>query len=132
MIVVDTSVWVDFFRGTHSTQRRVLHRFIEEEEDLALTEIILTEVLQGIPQDREFRRIREYLLEFPVYGARGLQTYLRAADIYRTCRRKGKTIRATVDGVIAAICIEHGLTLFHKDRDFDVIAECTSLQCLKP
>src|SRR3990172_1969300 len=104
MILVDTSVWVDFLRGKKSAQRHILHRLIEEEEDISITEIILTEIIQGISNDRDFQTIKDYLLEFPIYMPKGIETYLKAAEIYRTCRRKGKTVRKTVDCIIAAIC----------------------------
>ena len=131
MILVDTSVWVDFLRGANSPQRRTLHRLIEEEEDIAITEIILTEILQGIKEDKDFQIIKDYLLEFPIHRPKGIETYLKAAQIYRDCRKSGKTVRKTVDCIIAAICLENGLTLFHKDSDFDIIEECTGLKALK-
>jgi predicted nucleic acid-binding protein len=130
MILADTSVWVDFLQGEDSPQRHMLHRLIEDEEDVCITEIILTEVLQGIKDDKEFRKVKSYLLEFPVYSPKGVETYVEAASIYRDCRRKGKTVRKTVDGIIAAICIEHGLVLLHKDSDFTLIEKCGVLNCL--
>ena len=129
MILVDTSVWVDFLRGEKSAQRRTLHSLIEDEEDLSITEIILTEILQGIKKDRDFETIKNYLLEFTIHRPKGIETYLRAAQVYRDCRKKGKTVRKTVDCIIAAICIENDLVLFHKDSDFDSIEACTTLEC---
>lgn len=131
MILVDTSVWVDFLRGEDSSQRRVLHRLIEDEADISITEIIFTEILQGIKNDREFQAIKDYLLEFPIYRPKGIETYLHAARIYRDCRKKGKTVRRTVDCIIAAICIENDLVLLHKDSDFDLIQAYTGLQVIK-
>jgi len=131
MILVDTSVWVDFFRGADSEERRILRRLIETEEDLALTEIIVTEILQGIRTDWDFYTIKNHLLEFPVYRPKGIETYLRAAQIYRLCRKKGKTVRKTIDCIIGAICLENDLILLHKDADFNRIAECTALKCYK-
>ena len=127
MILADTSVWVDFFRGVNSPQRRILHKLIEEEEDISITGIILTEILQGIKLDKNFETIKDYLLEFHIHRARSIDTYLEAARIYRECRKRGRTVRKTVDCIIAAICIENDLTLLHKDRDFDLIAACTKL-----
>lgn len=129
MILVDTSVWIDFLRGTNSPQRRLLHRLIEEEEDISLTEIILTEILQGIKEDKDFKKVRDYLQEFPIYKPQGTVTYLNAARIYRDCRKKGKTVRKTVDCIIAAVCMENNLSLLHKDNDFNQIAACTPLRC---
>jgi len=131
MILVDTSVWVDFLKGENSHQRRTLHRLIEDEEDISITEIILTEILQGIKSDRDFRNARDYLLEFPIYEPKGVETYIRTAQLYRDCRKKGQTVRKTVDCIIAAICIENDLTLLHKDTDFDFIEECTTLRVYK-
>lgn len=131
MILVDTSVWIDFLRGENSPERRTLHGLIENEEDIAITEIILTEILQGIKKDKDFRTMKNYLLEFPIYKPESTETYINAARIYRNCRIKGKTVRKTVDCVIAAICIENSLILLHKDSDFDLIAACTGLKMLK-
>jgi predicted nucleic acid-binding protein len=131
MILVDTSVWIDFLRGGESPQRRMLHRLIEDEEDISITEIILTEILQGIKRDRDFQTVKDYLLEFPVHRPKGIETYLNAARIYRDCRGKGKTVRKTVDCIIAAICIENDLALLHKDVDFGNIRACTGLKVLR-
>ena len=131
MILVDTSVWIDFLNGANSKERHALHRLIEEEEDISITEIILTEILQGIKDDENFRRTKNYLLEFPLQKPKGIETYLKAAKIFRDCRKKGKTIRKTVDCIIAAICIENDLTLLHKDGDFDVMETCAGLRVLK-
>lgn len=129
MILVDTSVWVDFLRGVNSHQRRILHNLIEDEEDIAVTEIILTEILQGIGDDRNYQKVKDYLLAFPIYKPEGTATYIKAAQIYRDCRKKGKTVRKTVDCIIAAICIENNLPLLHKDSDFTQIESSTPLKC---
>lgn len=131
MILVDSSVWIDFLKGTNSRERRALHRLIEEEEDVSLTEIILAEILQGIKEDKVFKKAKGYLLEFPIHRPKGVETYLKAADIYRDCRKKGKTVRKTVDCIIAAICIENDLVLLHKDSDFDHIGACVPLKLYK-
>ena len=131
MILVDSSVWVDFFRGVNSRQRQILHNLIENEEDIAITEIILTEVLQGVRDDKYFQSIKEYLSEFPIIKSNGINTYVKSAQIYRDCRRKGKTIRKTIDCIIAEICIENNLILLHKDSDFKHIESCTDLKCYK-
>lgn len=131
MILVDTSAWIDFLKGANSKERHALHMLIEEEEDISITEIILTEILQGIKEDRDFKRVKGYLLEFPIHRPKGVETYLKAAGIYRECRKKGRTVRKTVDCIIAAICIENSLTLLHKDSDFEHIEACTPLKALK-
>ena len=127
MILVDTSVWIDFLIGRESEHRHVLHGLIEREEDICITEIILTEILQGIRDDEVYEITKTYILEFPVIKPKGVETYIAAADIYRKCRKKGKTIRKTIDCIIAAIVKENNLTLFHKDSDFETIKECDGL-----
>jgi predicted nucleic acid-binding protein len=130
MILADTSVWIDFLNGINSRHRRLLHRLIEDDEDLCLTGVIVTEILQGIKEEKDFKTVQATLLEFPIYHPRGTETYLKAADIYRQCREKGKTVRKTIDCIIAAICLENDLMLLHKDRDFDRIQACLPLNCL--
>lgn len=129
MILIDTSVWIDFFRN--KTANTILHRLIEEEADLCITEIILTEILQGIKEDRELQIVKDHLMTFPIYTPKGIETYIAAAQIYRNCRKQGKTIRKTIDCIIAAICIENNLTLLHCDSDFNHIQECTTLNIFK-
>jgi predicted nucleic acid-binding protein len=128
MILVDTSVWIDFLRGDNSLERRILHRLIEDEEEISISGIILTEILQGIKDDKLYRSTRNYLLELPIFEPAGILTYVDAARIYRACREKGRTIRSTVDCLIAAICLENDLLIFHKDRDYDLIHECSGLK----
>jgi len=132
MILVDTSVWIDFFRGRNTPYRGMLHELIAGDEDLCLTGIILTEILQGIKDDKASHETMEYLLEFPVYNPSGVTTYIEAANIYRRCMKKGKTIRRTIDCLIAAVAMENELVLFHNDADFDHIAICTALRVMKP
>jgi predicted nucleic acid-binding protein len=132
MIMVDTSVWIDFLRGTESPERQLLHGLIENDEDIAITGIVMTEILQGIKHDQVFYNVREYLKALPVYEPENIATYTSAAGIYRECRKKGKTIRSTVDCIIAAICLENDLTVLHKDGDYDIIHDCVGLKVLKP
>ncbi|MEW5944726.1 MAG: PIN domain nuclease [bacterium] len=132
MILVDTSVWVDFLRGVNSRESKALGRLIDNDNDVSITDIILTEILQGIRSDRDFQNVKGILLEFPIYRPKGIETYLDAARIYRECRKKGRTVRSTVDCIIAAVCIENDLVLLHKDSDFDFIEACTGLKVLTP
>lgn len=131
MIIVDTSVWIDFFKGINNAQRHTLHHLIEKEEAVSITEIILTEILQGIKKEVDFQTTMKYLLQLPIHRPKGIDTYLNAASIYRDCRSKGKTIRRTTDCLIASICIEKDLSILHNDTDFDSIAACTSLKIFR-
>jgi hypothetical protein len=131
MILVDTSVWIDFLRAEDTPHRRVLHELIANEQDLCITGLILTEILQGIKDNRANRETKEYLLEYPIYDSSGIATYIEAANIYRLCMKKGKTVRKTIDCLIASVAIENDLRLLHNDSDFDHIEECTALRVMK-
>jgi len=122
LILVDTSVWIDLLRGVDSPHRLVLHRLIDAEQDVCLADIILAEVLQGIRSDGDFRAVKRYLMEFPIYRLEGVESYVSAALLYRRCRKSGITLRGVVDCLIARIAIENGLVIMHKDRDFERIA----------
>ena len=128
MIVVDTTVWIDFLESRETDFDVHLKELIEREEPLALTDIIYCEILQGIADDGKFRRTREILLTYPIFKTRGLRTFEHAAQIYRDCRKQGLTIRKTVDCIIAATCIEAGVQLYHNDRDFAAIAKVKRLK----
>lgn len=131
MILADTSVWIDFLSGKETPFRRLLHELIEREEDICITEIILTEILQGIRDDTVYETTKTYLLEFPLIKPMGTETYLAAADIYRACRKQGKTVRKTIDCIIAAIARENNLLLFHNDEDFETIKKCSGLRTIE-
>lgn len=125
-MIVDTSVWVDFFNGAQTPHGQALTDLIDERAPVMLTDLILTEVLQGIRQEREFKLIRDRLFALPVIQPADLETFIEAARFHRRCRAAGRRIRSTIDCVIAAVAIENNLPVFHRDRDFDVIAEhCT-------
>jgi predicted nucleic acid-binding protein len=89
-------------------------------------------VLQGILDDHKFQRTRNILRDYPILRMRGLQTFEHAADIYRSCRKRGLTIRKTADCLIAATCLEAGAELYHNDRDFEVIAKVKGLKIYDP
>ncbi|HBU07781.1 MAG TPA: VapC toxin family PIN domain ribonuclease [Candidatus Omnitrophica bacterium] len=95
-------------------------------------DIILTEILQGIKDDGIFKELKEYLIQFPVIRASSLETYVLAANIYRLCRKKGKTISKTVDAIIAAAALENDVKVFSKDKDFSLIADCSGLKLFNP
>ncbi|MDP3017377.1 MAG: PIN domain nuclease [Deltaproteobacteria bacterium] len=130
MILVDTSVWIEFFNGVETTGVRMLGDLIELEEEVCISDYILTEVLQGFRRDRDFELAQKHLLRFPVYSlnGNGLDSYIKAAQIYRKCRKQGITIRKTVDCMIAQTAIENKLTLLHNDSDFGKIASVCPLK----
>lgn len=132
MIVVDTSVWIEFFKGRGSFWDRTLASLIQSDMPIAVTEVIYCEVLQGIRDDAVFTKVRDILQAFPVLPLGGLQIADRAVGLYRACRKKGYTIRSTVDCFIAAVCLDAGAALFHRDRDFDVLAKVSGLEIYHP
>lgn len=127
MMLVDTSVWIDFFAARSTAQVAVLESSIDQKEDLCLCGVVLTEVLQGIRDDKQYKQT-ESVLSNLIYLPMDQSTFLLAANIYRTLRSRGITIRNSVDCMIAAVCIEHKADLLHNDRDFDHIADVSDLQ----
>jgi len=133
MIIVDTSVWIELFRNTHSEHAAALKDLLENRNgEIVLTDIIVMEILQGISDDKIFEEIKRYLLEFPLIEARTPATYIHSARLYRLCRSKGLTVRKSIDLLIAAIAIENRLEVFHRDRDFETIATVSALKIYKP
>jgi hypothetical protein len=128
VILVDTTVWIDWFadRDCRGTER--LRLAIEQGEDLAVCGVVLTEVLQGIRSGRDFATIRDRLFAL-IYLPVAVGTHVRAAEIYRGCRKRGVAIRKPIDCIIAATCIEHSAFILHNDRDFDHLATHFPLQC---
>lgn len=127
-MIVDTSVWVDFFNGHPSSQSQRLTRAIEDNEPIGLPGLVLTEILLGLQNDAEAKRIAQLLQAFGEVAGPSRADHLAAAALYRACRAKGVTIRSTIDCVIAQICLRDGQPLLAKDRDFERIAEKTELR----
>lgn len=115
MILVDSSVWIDFFRRSPGSGGRELRRLIEEEEPVALTGIVVTEVLQGLTRDAG--KIERHLSLFELLEPRGFLTYREAAAIVRLARSRGISL-TTVDALLAAIAFDHRATMFSLDKDF--------------
>ena len=129
MTVVDTSVWIDLFAGRDSPHVTVLESLIEDRDDICLCGIILTEVLQGIRDDKEYSETESMLANL-ILLPMTRETFLLAANIYRTLRTRGITMRNSVDCMIAAVCIENNARLLHNDRDFDLFAAQSELQVI--
>lgn len=118
MVVADTSVWVDFLRGAQAPHCETLAGLLEEQE-VALCDRVLQEVLQGVRGDGEFRSVSARLLALPCFNLGGATLAVAAAANYRRLRRLGTTPRSATDVLIATFCIEERHELLHKDRDFD-------------
>ncbi len=118
MILVDSSVWIDYFRGDATPQTERLDSLLGN-EPLATGDLILTEVLQGFASDKDFNQARKLLTSLVMVEPGGQDIAIKAARNYRKLRALGVTARKTIDTVIATRCIEGGYTLLHSDRDFD-------------
>jgi hypothetical protein len=129
LILVDSSVWIDYFRGTSTAQTERLDRLLDI-EPLAVGDLILTEVLQGFESDRDFNAVRKMLTGLMVIELGGPEIAIQAAKNFRTLRRLGVTVRKTIDTVIATRCIESGYDLLHSDRDFDPFVRHLGLRAI--
>jgi predicted nucleic acid-binding protein len=128
VIVVDTSVWIDVLSGRETRQAIRCVELIEGGEPVALTDVIFTEVLQGLRSEDEAALVERHLRAYPVLRLEGLDDFSLAAGLYRTARGAGLTIRKTLDCLIAAPCVRTGAPLLHADADFDRLASCTPLR----
>ena len=130
MVLVDTTVWIDFFSANLNTHVQTLENLINDRQDICVCGVILTEVLQGIRNDSEFKKTRNLFTNL-IFLPMPYSVYLRAAEIYRALRRKGITIRKSVDCMIAAVALEHEIPLLHNDKDFTPIEKHFGLKRLK-
>lgn len=129
MILVDSSVWIDFFNGRTGRETDLLNDLLES--DLLLTgDIILAEVLQGFRAENDFRRAKRALDQLEFRPMLGRAIALKSATNYRVLRAKGITVRKTIDMLIATFCIENRHELLHADRDFDPIQQHLGLRSL--
>ncbi|MBS0211579.1 MAG: PIN domain nuclease [Proteobacteria bacterium] len=118
MILVDSSVWIDYLRGVETRQTDRLHGLLGI-EPLAVGDLIMTEVLQGLTSEKDFKQVRHLLESLDVVSLGGQALAIQAARNFRTLREQGITVRKTIDCTIATRCIMDGMTLLHGDRDFD-------------
>lgn len=118
MILVDSSVWIDYFRGSITAQTEKLDQLLGS-EPLAIGDLILTEVLQGFTDDRAFNEARKMLTALTVVELGGQEVAIQAARNFQVLRNLGVTVSKTIDTVIATRCIESGYDLLHSDKDFD-------------
>jgi predicted nucleic acid-binding protein len=128
VIVVDTSVWIDVLNEVETPQSNRCVDLIEGGEPVALTDIILTEVLQGVGSRREAQNLERHLRAFPILRLESLDDFALAAELFRVARGAGATVRKTLDCLIAAPCVRTGAPLLHADADFDRLASCTELR----
>ena len=127
MILVDSSVWIDYFRSADTPQVALLDSFLGR-SPLAVGDLIAAEVLQGVHDEREFKWVKKTLDAFEPIDLAGYELAVKASDNYRSLRAMGITIRKTIGTLIATRCIEDGLTLLHADRDFLPFAQHLGLK----
>lgn len=126
-IIVDTSVWIQFLNGIESREVSYLKEAVLVGELIHLCPIIIQEVLQGIRDDRQYELVKDYLLAFDRLAWEPVAAGIAAADLYRSLRKKGITIRKSNDCLIAAFAKEFGLSVLQVDRDFQLIAEAGAI-----
>jgi predicted nucleic acid-binding protein len=127
VILVDSSVWIDYFRGTQSSQTDRLHALLGN-EPIATGDLVLTEVLQGFGSAQDFNQGKKLLASLPIIELVGEDIAIQAANNFRRLRLLGITVRKTIDTLIATSCIEKGLALLYSDKDFDPFVEHLGLQ----
>jgi predicted nucleic acid-binding protein len=132
VIVVDTSVWIDVLNGRSTPQADHCVALIEDGQPVALTDIIFAEILQGFASEQDAALVEQHLRGFPTLRLESLDDHALAAQLYRTARRAGVTVRKTLDCLIAAACVRADAPLLHADRDFDLLASCTPLRIHGP
>jgi len=127
MIVADTSVWIDYVNGVVTPQTNILDIELENRR-VATGDLIIVEFLQGFREDKQFQEAKDLMDSLEYYDFVGREIAISAAQNFRKLRKKGITIRKTMDVLIATFCIEYGFELLHNDRDFDPMEEVLGLR----
>jgi len=127
MILVDSSVWIDYFSGNGSPETDFLDGMLGVSA-VAIGDLILAEVLQGFRHDKDYKTARRLLGELTIFELLGTKMAVKSANNFRKLRKKGITIRKTADAIIALFCIEHNLPLLFSDKDFKPFVEHLGLR----
>lgn len=131
MVIVDTTVWIDYLIGATNSHSLWLDHELSR-QPLGLTDLTLCEILQGIRVDATFTQTLNDLSKFHIFSTGGMDLAVAAAQNYRTLRRRGHTIRKTIDCLIATFCLDGGHSLLHRDHDFDPFEQYLGLQVIHP
>jgi predicted nucleic acid-binding protein len=131
VVIVDTTVWIDFLGGHATPEAAWFDRELTRQR-LGLTDLVLCEILQGIPTEGEAARTLKALRRFEVFTLGGVELATAAARNYRALRTRGRTVRKTIDCIIATFCLVHQHSLLHRDRDFDPFEDVLGLQVVHP
>ncbi len=129
MILVDSSVWIDYFRGVENAHTVQLDQWLDTPIlEVAVADLVAFEVLRGFFNSRARQQAEDFLLDLPIVEIGGIANALKAAEHDRALRAKGYTIRSPIDVLLASYCITHGHTLLHRDADFDVMQTLRGLK----
>lgn len=120
-VLVDTSAWVDFFNDYPSPERLALAELFPSDHEICTCGVVVAEVFQGLRRDKERARLAELFRDLTYLEPVGIDLYFRSADLYRALRQQGKTIRSTIDCLIAVLAEEHGCSVLVRDRDLEII-----------
>lgn len=134
MILVDSSVWIDYFRGARNRPVEQLLAWLQGSMatvDLGVADLVVFEVMRGFASPKEQKRARDLLLALDIVEIGGLDNALMAAEHYSALRAQGYTVRSPIDVLLASYCIRHGHMLLHRDADFDVMAALRGLQVVR-
>ena len=131
MILVDSSVWIDYFNGQKTWQTDLLENLFSD-VPIIIGDLILTEILQGFRSDNDYKTAKSFLSDLPFRQMGGYQVAVQSAQNYRNLRKKGVTVRKTIDVIIGTYCILEDLPLLHDDRDFEPMVSHLSLKILSP
>ena len=131
MTIVDSTVWIDYFRGRETAQTDWLDAHAAS-DPIGLTDLILCEVLQGVRDERLLPKLQKDLSAFQLFDAGGANVALAAAANYRALRRRGRTVRGTIDCLVATFCLLNGHALLHDDRDYDAFEQELGLAVVHP
>jgi predicted nucleic acid-binding protein len=128
VILVDTSAWVEYLRGTGSDVNTRVRAYYDNTDALAITDVVVMELMAGVRTESDERRVDSIVNGVAVLGIAGMDDFVQAALLYRSCRQAGETVRQMTDCLIAAVAIRHGVPVLHSDADFDALARHTPLQ----
>lgn len=131
MVIVDSTVWVDYFHGRNNPETDWLDDQLSDER-LGLTTLILCEVLQGVRDERRAALVEAELRGLEIFEAGGVELAIQAVRNYRSLRSRGRPVRKTIDVLIATFCLQDRHSLLHRDRDFDPFEELLGLSVIHP
>ena len=131
VILIDSSVWIDYFNGIPTWQTDLLDHYLSN-VPVVIGDLILTEVLQGFRSNKDYETAKTFLSALPFRQMGGYNVAIQSAQNYRLLRKNGVTVRKTIDIIIATFCIMEGLTLLHDNRDFDPMISYFSLKTSIP